>query len=624
MFCTFDRTLSAVDKKSLRSALPQAQAALSGPEAGPEAGPATGPRSVPLISSRSFVGLSSRSKNGCVNCRKKKKKCDEVYPVCGLCARRNTPCVRRDTKKSKTAAKQATKRPKDQDLPPPAPLFDPNDPLDNMLRDLIHSQGEPHALLDTSEDEFAPMDESQIVENQNLSDSELVKLLHRKDTRKFLKPTVFQLFTSKLSPAITVPSNVLTQSLDETGRLFLDHYISFITKEITICHSQESNFFFSYILRLAAQDSAVLNGIVAWGGMFLLGSQNEEARGYFAKSLALAQTRRQQIAAQPTLRDFMALATCFLVLVGAEISTGDIKFWYHIFLQLRDAFSEYGGLRRFFEDTKHANEGKWIISNYFFHDVNATRTVLSGTHEDINTYREIFQGHKILETDEYGLDPFQGSAAELFVIYGEINDKRKELKDLEMRIRVLELSGDESAAKKTVLLNQEKHDFCLAAFEELESRVLQSRPSFKQLEPISNNRDLLALHLTWFELHQITMRLYLRMVVKKTDFRDPEMVALREHADRLLDIVIGTRMQSILCLTLMIAGVVHCDEASRADIAAKYERLVRSFEVKNVQNCWLVVQRCWEIEDDLLRRGEPCYVDWCDVVEDFGWEFCLC
>ncbi|KAG7729628.1 hypothetical protein KL948_003782 [Ogataea haglerorum] len=252
------------------------------------------------------------------------------------------------------------------------------------------------------------MDESQIVENQNLPDSELVKLLHRKDTRKFLRPTVFHLFTSKLSPAVTVPSNVLTQSLDETGRLFLDHYISFITEEITICHSQESNFFFSYILRLAAQDAAVLNGIVAWGGMFLLGSQNEEARAYFAKSLALVQTRRQQIAARPTLKDFMALATCFLVLVGAEVSTGDIKFWYHIFLQLRDAFSEYGGLRKFFEDTRHANEGKWIISNYFFHDVNATRTVLSGTHEDINTYKEIFHGHKILETDEYA-EGAQGS-----------------------------------------------------------------------------------------------------------------------------------------------------------------------------------------------------------------------
>ncbi|KAG7918123.1 hypothetical protein KL905_004202 [Ogataea polymorpha] len=614
MFCTFDHTLSAVDKKSLRSALPNAESVFSGSASGP----ANGPRSVPLISSRSFVGMSSRSKNGCVSCRKKKKKCDEAYPVCGLCARRNTPCIRRDNKKAKTAEKQTIKKPKSP------PLFDPDDLLDNMLRDLKNSQGETLALLDPSEEEFAPMDESQIVENQNLPDSELVKLLHRKDTRKFLKPTVFQLFTSKLSPSITVPSNVLTQSLDETGRLFLDHYISFITKEITICHSQESNFFFSYILKLATQDSAVLNGIVAWGGMFLLGSQNEEAREYFARSLALVQTRRRQIAARPTLKDFMALATCFLVLVGAEISTGDIKFWYHIFLQLRDAFSEYGGLRKFFEDTKHANEGKWIISNYFFHDVNATRTVLSGTHEDMNTYKDIFHGHKILETDEYGLDPFQGSAAELFLIYGEINDKRKELKDLEMRIRVLESSGDESATEKTLVLNQERDDFCRASFEELESRILESKPSFKQLEEISDNRDLLTLHLTWFELHQITMRLYLRMVVKKTDFRDHEMVALREHAGKLLDIVIGTRMQSILCLTLMIAGVVHCDEASRADITAKYERLVRSFEVKNVQNCWLVVQRCWEIEDELLQRGEPCYVDWCDVVEDFGWEFCLC
>lgn len=36
--------------------------------------------------------MSKRSKTGCLICRRRKKKCDEVHPTCGGCARNHLPC----------------------------------------------------------------------------------------------------------------------------------------------------------------------------------------------------------------------------------------------------------------------------------------------------------------------------------------------------------------------------------------------------------------------------------------------------------------------------------------------------------------------------------------------------
>lgn len=33
-----------------------------------------------------------RSKSGCISCRRKKKKCDEVQPICSLCSKTSSRC----------------------------------------------------------------------------------------------------------------------------------------------------------------------------------------------------------------------------------------------------------------------------------------------------------------------------------------------------------------------------------------------------------------------------------------------------------------------------------------------------------------------------------------------------
>ncbi|KAH3663338.1 hypothetical protein OGAPHI_005328 [Ogataea philodendri] len=545
MFCTFDNKLSALDTKQPRSqhANLHVQAVVSHSHG-------LMPKT-PRIHNKSFVGTTSRSKNGCLNCRQKKKKCDEAFPACGLCVRSHVQCVRRDKKTKSDKAEKAQ------------PIR-----ASRQFRQTEQSLTMAKQTIPEVDDDFAAMDESQMIENLYLNDQELIRVLQAKDIRNHLPPAVFHLFTNKISPAITVPSSVLVRSLDETGRLFLDHFISYITATLTAC-PKKVNPWSKFIIQMAAHDDAILNGVVAWGGMFLVGHDNDIARRYLARCTSLTKKKRQKALTERTIQDYLSLATCFIVLMGSQISTGDIKFWYHMFLQFKDVFTEYGGVLKFIKDNKHLKEARWIVSYFFFHDINTIRTAVIGTHVEMDTYKEIFQRQKLLEMDEYGIDPFQGSAPEIFLILGEILCKKKELNDFKTKIWCLELSGDPSVGDEIMKLQLERTELSWTAFEELETMILQSRPSLVQLEQISHDTELLTLHLTLFELLQIVMQLYLRIAIHETDFRDEEIVRLRNHAGKLLDLVIGTSLQVFTCLVLMILGVVSYDEKSRKETSER-------------------------------------------------------
>ncbi|KAI3602383.1 c6 transcription [Moniliophthora roreri] len=47
-----------------------------------------------------FVKSHTKSRSGCLTCKQRRVKCDEVHPICGSCNRRNTDCVWPDSMKS--------------------------------------------------------------------------------------------------------------------------------------------------------------------------------------------------------------------------------------------------------------------------------------------------------------------------------------------------------------------------------------------------------------------------------------------------------------------------------------------------------------------------------------------
>ncbi|QPG76162.1 hypothetical protein FOA43_003548 [Brettanomyces nanus] len=92
-------------------------------------------------------------------------------------------------------------------------------------------------------------------------------------------------------------------------------------------------FLVHFALRLAQQNQAVLYSLVGWGGMTLLGSDNKTARGIY-KGFDL--TRKRCSSAQNgdkplTKKDYLILLTVYSLLLGAEISTGGVRYWFFYF-----------------------------------------------------------------------------------------------------------------------------------------------------------------------------------------------------------------------------------------------------------------------------------------------------
>ncbi|GMG19675.1 unnamed protein product [Ambrosiozyma monospora] len=759
----------------------------------------------PIIQSKSFVGVTSRSKNGCNSCRAKKKKCDEHYPVCGLCEKKNLKCIWRNPEavKNKTGFnfnnmlksqialekhqnseiknvngnclestsrkghklifvnttnydQEGRQRPsalvdepvleikkEDEPASPPntLPLFKPSrhspfspvshlthpvnelpqttpqgtslspfslspnnwnfkaptisytsstgsspeveKELDSLLQNIVHRMHSPDFHPETNtidslfsdafslynksnfsisnvkhtnsndgsefeivtpgyllthsnesvpsspqndEDDYLPLDESQLIENSYLTESQLLETLRSTDNFKYFKPAVKMLFKSNKSLHIMNPHSPLLEKLDDTGRLYLEHYMSYTSEVITVCGPYIRNVLKQYFLRLANFEESILYGIVAWGGMFLMGGENKEANEYFDKGLACIHERRMS-PATITNHDFIVLSAAFIALIGAKISSGDTKSWYQLFIQSKDLLAEAGGLLKFIQKNKDSNECKWIASNFFYHDVTAVRSLNFGTLVDIEDYKTIFQENKLLENDDYGMDPFQGISHPIFIILGEVVNKCKQLKTLLFRIELIKANLNNTENKSVAMdelqnLKKQYDEMVQTSYEDLEAKILHVRPTASSMKELDNQPTMLENHLTNFELCQISLRIGIRTIIKQLEFNNHEVQSLKAQADQLFDMVLVTPLRSTLCLPLLLLGITSYSLSQRQAMTTRYERLIDTYEVKNLQRSWEVIQLVWIRIDENVAHGKPCHADWCEICDDLGWNFC--
>ncbi|GMM46658.1 hypothetical protein DAPK24_032330 [Pichia kluyveri] len=794
-----------------------------------------------IINEKSFVGLGKRSKSGCLTCRKRKKKCDEVHPICGLCKRRNSECIWRDVtinnknqhfdfnsivesqKLIKSQSKKeiiyenssSIKKPqhshkikqvhqnstsqstelynltKDWNKFPHG-LFSPknylNSPdfsravdglmgndsmfegfIDNIVDHIQSPQFNPDfSLLDSSiqssltyavdlinksrrnstqdieskskdninqppfsplryfmnfneienntpgenndsqnngkiieinkstgsseispekeifdnnnnndvnpkdneedesddddleNDKYPPMDESQILENAYVSDAELIKIFKSKKFHSYLKPTVHLLLNKNNSLNIINPSSTIMRQLDSTGKLFLEHYVTNLAmNQLDIGNKQ---FFLDYALSVASTDKAILYCLVAWGGMFLVGRNNEDANKYFKTSYKLIQNRRNSNKIEDITEDDsnksnskrfsitqsdynnsfskndvftnLILRTkklsndenikCllfYILLLCAEISTGDVSRWYQMLLQCKDILDNYGSLGEFIKINQNSKVAKWIISNIFYHDVLSTKTLDYGTLFSFDEYKFVFQTQKILENGDYGLDPFFGLSQDLYLLLANVANHRKTIKNMKFPLSFIPTSGlssvpDEKYSKETIK----------SWFEIFDNQILNCKPPKKMLELLLNldsTGKLLEYHLTWFELTQICLRIYIRINFKEIEFDNVEIQNLRSKAVKLFNILIGTKLQTLLGLSLLMIGVTSVTVQDRIKLKSIYEKFLCTFQIVNVQVCWEIIQQVWNKYDNEVYYGKEHYVDWPEVVNAMGWYCCF-
>lgn len=471
-----------------------------------------------------------------------------------------------------------------------------------------------------SNDKYLPMDESQMLENVYVSDTDLISVFKSKKLHPYLKPTVHLLLSKNNSLKVINPSSPIMRQLDSTGKLFLENYVT----NLAMAHLDIGNdqFFLDYAISQASTDPAILYCLVAWGGMFLVGRDNEIASMYFDKSLKCIQEKRDQMKkAEFDNEKYLQLLLFYVLLACAEISTGDVGRWYHMLLQCKDILNNYGGLRHFVQQNKDNKVAKWILSNIFYHDVLSTRTTDFGTVISMDEYKDVFKTQKFLQNGDYGLDPFYGLSQDLYLLLGEVANSKKSVKASKFPLSFIPVSGLTTEFNEEYFKEMEE-----SWFQIYDTTILNCKPSADMLSTIIKNDPkgtLLELHLTFFELTQICLRIYIRITFKEIEFDNQEIQALWKAGNRLFNILIGTKLQTLLGLSLLMLGVTCVTEEQRESMKNSYETFLRNYQILNVQVGWEIIRQVWKKYDDQVASKQKRFVDWSETVSLMGWNCCF-
>ncbi|KAF4961923.1 hypothetical protein FSARC_9964 [Fusarium sarcochroum] len=183
-----------------------------------------------------------RSKNGCLSCRSKRKKCDEVKPVCTGCTRSKQDCV--------------------------WPTSDKNQQQDTQLGS--NSEG---------------------VTESDHSNQQLVITLGTSSAPTV--PIVSQATSEPLSPQAAPTYGNLAYLTDDSRPLY-QQYLDFTAEMLTRGPSEDGNPFINYLLPLAISNELVLDCVLAIGGAHLTVNDNTArgpglevtTRGHYARVLA--------------------------------------------------------------------------------------------------------------------------------------------------------------------------------------------------------------------------------------------------------------------------------------------------------------------------------------------------
>lgn len=476
-------------------------------------------------------------------------------------------------------------------------------PLPENKLSIIPKETEDDVTEYDSNDTYHPMDESQLLENVYISETDLLKVFKSKRLHPYLKPTVHLLLSKNNSLKLINPSSPIMNQLDSTARLFLENYVT----NVAMYHLDigTNQFFLDYAISMANNNTAVLYCLVAWGGMFLVGRDNEVANTYIEKSLAIIEEKKNRMMKSKSFdnNEHIEILLFYVLLFGADVSTGDADRWYKSLLHCRNILKNYGGLRQFVLKNKDNKVAKWILSNIFYHDVFSSRITDLGMVISINEYSDAFKNQKFLQNDDYGLDPFYGLSQDLYLLLGEVADYRRKM----------------NAGKNYKNVED-------SWFQIFDSRIINCKPPANMLDIIIKqdpSGKLMEHHLTFFELTQITLRIYIRITFKELSFDDDEIQLLRERGLKLYNILIGTKLQTLLGLSLLMLGVTSISETHRTNLRKSFDRFISSYHVLNVRLCWEIIKQVWGQYDIKTKNEEYGYVDWTKVVGVMGWNCCL-
>lgn len=431
-------------------------------------------------------------------------------------------------------------------------------------------------------------------------------------------------FNAVLNPSPVPPPSVLPE-LDSSGQYLFNYYVNTLSQKVSIApeSQNESNSYQKVFLPLAQRDQAVLFGLLAWAGFHLGGHWLNEASKYAEAAVKLLckgiDFSGKQPATQGDRNTILNKLAALLILCGAEICRGDVKYWCVYHKWAWRLLKDNGGILNF--DTN--KEEHWLITNFAYHDVMASSTSERGTYFSPDTYQTIFKDPEGVSRGN--LSPLLGVSKTLYRYIAEITSlshrNNKKLNEYYNRCSPKtspeSFDGNYASAFDEHSQSSVKPDSVLLAIvskaEELEAKIDNAKPDPEDFLNLS--KPDLELQLTIFEAFQLSCKLFLRQSIFKCN---PSSLVSQVVVNNLLeciDVLIKTPVQATLVFPLFIAGIHLVTDYDRELMRSRLDQMIRTYGPWNVVRVKHLMEEVW----DRNPHGDS-VVDWLAILKDLKWE----
>lgn len=563
-------------------------------------------------------GKPTRSKSGCLNCRKRKKKCDEVKPICTGCLNRNLICEYRSLAFHPFIENKldivTDSNPINNNLPNNILPIDEKITKISNLENLV---GETvMRIFDNNNSKLSNLFENQQVQEDlpNLDEFDIQKTKTLDDLlpidSDFLniffedQPQYLDLFknpTPIIPPSLDIKLPVPLTTLELS---YFEFFCKSILSDLSIL-PQEFNYYTKIYIPLAFKEESVLYTLVGWGcrrrkNMNLnYQIENKEADSYIGKVNEIILYHESILDREKFITNFV----CYMLLVCMEISFGDTSKWSHYFTCCFNMINKMPGNFRYLVSTCSI-EGNLLAENFAYFDVLASQSNENGTFYPMADYYELFNQNN---TTKIVHDPLQGCIRPVILLIGEIVS-------LLVEHNSLQASLDLSECDKFEIINK-----MMTKSDMLDESIKFSKPDLSCLQYLDSSSQL-EIHLTLFEVYQIASQIYLRQVIRKLPPIVPEIQVLAYNLKKDLRLLLESlELKNSLAFPMLLLGISSTSADDKKEVTGMFKRLIQVCGyLSSYQKLFIVVQKIWD-----LNNNGSLYIDWFRVTKQLGWRLNL-
>lgn len=412
-------------------------------------------------------------------------------------------------------------------------------------------------------------------------------------------------------------------SLDDQGIRFLEFFKNKVSALITV-GPQSSNYLLKTLIPLASNSEPIQYALASWGGMFIDGKPNiHNYQVYMVKASKLI-LMKYNMSTEFSKNDFFVVLCFFLIAMSIEICSGDTLRWKNFLEQCKHLVIKQGGIIKILHNFNFSNDIKWMISNLQFHDILSSDTYLNGSIL-MDEYKTVFKTGKLLETDNYGIDPYQGCNQPIYLLLGDIVNENIIIKQ---KKKQLEADLFKIQSQEPSSLNEHSNSFNaklrIKYYEYVNTRVKGLREEVEKCQPheIRVSLDLtqndLEAHLALFSLIKYACELLLLQIESippSSNRLQTILIHALDHIDRIID----TRMIPCLGFPLLMCAIVAYKEEDQVTMRRQIERLMQTYFVGNMEKIYCVINEAWKIN----KEGNLC-IDWAEIAKGKGWLLFSC